>query len=151
MALPRSLVSGTGTSRSHRLVIKHPSFVSGLCPPHTSTLSMPKLCQSFLSDRVVFKSHTSETMEAWTHTSTLLGRLSLCNGWVLNCPRKRSGNYTGQRFRYYGKPQHTAGAKFHYILVSLFQYQRTWLLSEVCWDLCLWGGCMSFPKCFSKQ
>ena len=42
--------------------------------------------------------------------------------------------------------QHTAGARFHRTLVSLLQYQQMWLLSRVCWDFCLWGGCMASTK-----
>ena len=42
MASPRSLVSGTGSSHSHRPAIKHSFFVLGLGPLIVSTLSMFK-------------------------------------------------------------------------------------------------------------
>ena len=56
-----------------------------------------------------------------------------------------------QRFRDYGKTQHTASARFHSILASLFQCQQTWLFSGIFWDLCLWGGHMASTKCPSSR
>ena len=63
MASHSSLVTGTGTLCSHQPVIKHPSFVSGLCPP--SLPCVQAVCpprgtslQRFISDGVVFQNPT---------------------------------------------------------------------------------------------
>ena len=41
----------------------------------------------------------------------------------------------------------TAVTGFHHTVVSLSQYQRTWLPSVVCWDLCLLAGLVASTKC----
>ena len=47
----------------------------------------------------------------------------------------------------YGKSQHTAGNRFHGIVVPFSQYQQMWQLYGVCWDLCPWEGHMASTKC----
>ena len=156
MVSPSSLVPGAGALHSHRPTIKHPSFVSGLCQLPTSTLSFSKLptCQVVPSSRVlcqrgcVSKPHTSETPTART-CSNSLGE-GLTEQWLgASLPRKCSCNSIEQRFRDYGKSQHTGGTRFHFTRVSSSQHQETWLPSGVLWALCpwaaLWGPLGSLP------
>ena len=85
--------------------------------------------------------HTSETPVAWTHANCLgEGLAEQCWCWL--APENVCVIVLQKRFRDCGKSEHIAGSRFHCTLVSLSQYQQTWLFSRVCWDLCLWGGHM---------
>ena len=103
---------------------------------HVQAISLPDdtSLTNFISDGSVFPI-PSLLRTLWLGPAlTLLGRVFLSNGWVLACSREHSWVHSAaERFRDYGKSQHTAGARFHCTLASLSQYQQTWLLSRVCW------------------
>ena len=120
MASPSSLISGTRTSHSHQLAIKHLFIVSGLCLLPTSTLSCPHCLPAkqhlppefYLRWGCVSKPHTSETAglgQALTHW----GRVSVSSGQGKACPENMCVIVQQQRFRGYGKSQNTAGSRFH--------------------------------------
>ncbi|XP_049506125.1 uncharacterized protein LOC125936195 [Panthera uncia] len=127
MASSSSLVSGTGILCPHRPVIKHPSFVSVLCPLPTSTLSgagwhLPP--EFYLKCNVLSKSHTSETPAASAHTDSL-GE-SLAEQWMgASFPRKHLCDHTATEVQRLCQTQHTANTRFYNTLASLSQYQQT--------------------------
>ena len=153
MASLGSVISGAGTLRSHRPMIKHPSFALGFCPLFTSILSSSKLSayQVVSPSRVVsqiglcFKSLHFRDSPCLGPTPTTCGKVLLSNGQVSACPRKYSCYHAPaevQRLR-----QITAASQhpFCHTLVSLFPYQQMWLLSRVLWDL------MASTKCSPRR
>ena len=146
MASPSSLVSGLP-------MIKHPSFVSGLhpClyPVHFQAIRPPggTSLQSFISLGIVFQNPTLQRPLWLGPTPTFWERVSLSNGWMPAFPRKRLCDRIAAEFQGLQQSKITASSRFYHTLASLSQYQQTWLLSGVCWDLCLWGGFMASTKC----
>ena len=72
--------------------------------------------QSFISGGVVFQNPTLQRLPWLGPTLILWERVSLSNGQILACLRKRSCQPAAAEFRDCGKSQHTAGARFHRIL-----------------------------------
>ena len=94
--------------------------------------------QSFISDGVVFQNPTLQRPLRLGHTPTPWGRGGLMEQWPdASLTQKTFMRSCSGRGSDYGKSQHTSGAKFHHTLVSLSQHQQMWMLSEVCWYLCL--------------
>lgn len=113
MASPSFLDSGTGTPCSHRPVIKHPSFVLGFRPLSISILSVSKpsacrwhLTPEYLRWGCVSKFHTSETLQL-EPASALWGRVVLRNSQCWLAPENVPVVGQWQRFKDYGKSQHT--------------------------------------------
>ena len=144
MASPSSLVSDTGTwhssptSNQAPLLCFRPPSTPCLCPVRVQLVHSPGSTSlwSFISDRVCFKSPHLKT-SAWTCTNSLAE--SLAEQWLgAGLPPENIHVIAQQqRFRDYGKSQCIASARFHHTLTCLSQYQETWLLSRVHWDLCL--------------
>ena len=106
------------------------------------SLTIPCLCPSCLPARkylpsefhlrwgCVLKPYTSETL--WPRPlPNLQGRVLLNNGQTLFAPENICVITQYQKFKEYGKSQHTAGTSFHHTLSSLSQDQQMWLLSSI--------------------
>ena len=129
MASPSSLVSGTGSLCSHQSEIKHSSFLSGLCPLPTSTLLVSKLstCQVKPLSSILYQMglcfKTSYLRDPQlTPIPSLWGKVSLSN--IRPACDRKCAIPQWQKFRDYGKSQHTNCTTFHCTLMPLFNTSK---------------------------
>ena len=165
MVSPSFLVSGTALTDPQASF--HSLLLHCLCPSHQPA-RWHLLPEFYLRWCHVSKALTSENPAAWPHSDPLgeglaeqwlgasLPQGMLCHHvmaeaqrlWTgAGLPQKKFMQLHGGRGSEILANHNTQLASDFTALWCLSQYQQTWLLSGVCWDLCLWGGCMASTKC----